>query len=483
MRTVYRFSGSPGKTRVQAAGSEINVTIDIMAKSQIAYLCSSCGVASPKWQGQCAACGEWNTLEPASVGQAAARPRLAGPGGAIRLTDLRTGGADRRACSIGELDRVLGGGFVAGSVVLIGGAPGIGKSTLLLQVAGCAQSGWMPLYVSGEESAAQVALRAQRLGIDPSAVTILISTDIDEVIDVARSQHASCVIVDSIQTMLSGSSPSAAGSPNQLRECAGRLIQFAKSSGVTIVMIGHVTKEGVIAGPRILEHMVDVVLYFEDEAGSRYRLLRAVKNRFGAANELGIFAMDETGLKEVRNPSAIFLAPPEDHAPGSVVTVLHQGTRPLLVEVQALTDRGGGGPVRRLSVGMDPNRLALLLAAVHRHAGFSAYEDDVFVNVVGGVRVSETAADLAVLAAVLSSQMSRPVDRQMVVFGEVGLAGEIRPVPYGQERIRAAAKLGFSLAVVPKANLPRKSIAGMEALGVSNLAAALAHIVDWPGKR
>ncbi len=443
-----------------------------MARSQIAYVCGSCGGVSVKWQGQCPACGGWNTLE-AAVRQGGAtvqRPEVS----AVRLGELRPAGARRQPTGIGELDRVLGGGLVAASVVLVGGAPGIGKSTLLLQVAGARSSEPAPttLYVSGEESADQVALRAARLGIKPDSVTVLATTNVNDVTEGARQLGVSCVIVDSIQTMYADSLPSTPGSPNQLRECAARLIGFAKTTGTAVILVGHVTKEGVIAGPRMLEHMVDAVLYFEDETGSRFRLLRSVKNRFGAANELGIFAMTEEGLKEVRNPSAIFLSRGDENVAGSVVTVLHQGTRPILVEVQGLTDRGAGAS-RRLAVGVDQNRLALLLAALHKHGGVSSQQDDVFVNVVGGLRVTETAADLALLAAVASSARSRPIGREYVVFGEVGLGGEIRPVAYGEERIREAAKLGFTKAIVPRANLPRKAVERMSVHGVTTLIEAL----------
>jgi DNA repair protein RadA/Sms len=372
-----------------------------------------------------------------------------------------------------ELDRVLGGGLVPGSVVLIGGAPGIGKSTLLLQVAGGSRAARATLYATGEESASQVALRARRLGVDPESVNVLATTSIEDVAAAARRLEVGCLIVDSIQTMSTEAVPSAAGSPNQLRECAACLIQLAKSTGMAVVLVGHVTKEGLIAGPRMLEHMVDVVLYFEDETGSRFRMLRAVKNRFGAAYELGIFAMTDEGLREVRNPSAILLSRHEAPVAGSVVTVLHQGTRPLLVEVQGLTDRSGAGAPRRLAVGLDQNRLALLLAALHRHAGIQSHDEDVFVNVVGGVRVNETAADLAVLAAVVSSSRAMPLDRETVIFGEVGLGGEIRPVAYGEERVKEAAKLGFARAFVPKANLPRRSTGNITLRGVTRLDEAL----------
>lgn len=388
------------------------------------------------------------------------------------LAAIRPGAFERLPTGVGELDRVLGGGLVRGSVVLVGGAPGIGKSTLLLQVAGAAAARQPMLYVSGEESAEQVALRAGRLGVQGDGVHVLATTSVEEVVDAARSIAPAMVVVDSIQTMYADSVASAPGSPNQLRECAARLIGLAKASGVAVVMVGHVTKEGVIAGPRMLEHMVDAVLYFEDDSGSRFRLLRAVKNRFGAANELGVFAMAEEGLREVRNPSAIFLSRRERDAAGTVVTVLHQGTRPLLVEVQALTDRGGGVQ-RRLAVGLDQNRLALLLAILNRHAGIRSHEDDVFVNVVGGVRVTETAADLAVLAAVASSSQGWIVPRQSVLFGEAGLGGEIRPIAYGEERLREAAKLGFTRALVARANAPRRPLPGMEVVGVECLDEAL----------
>lgn len=444
-----------------------------MSRTQTAYRCIECGTTSLKWQGQCPGCGAWNSLQ-AEAGATPARASRRRAGALPRrLSELPPVAVERHPTGIGELDRVLGGGLVPGSIILVGGAPGIGKSTLLLQVAGRARDDWPVLYVSGEESADQVALRARRLGLDPAMVTVLATTDADDVIAAAGELGSACLIIDSIQTLSVADIPSAPGTPSQLRESTARLIQLAKTRGMAIVLIGHVTKEGVIAGPRMLEHMVDAVLYFEDEASSRFRLLRSVKNRFGAANELGIFAMGETGLREVRNPSAIFLSAPAERVAGAAVTVLHQGTRPLLVEVQALTDRGGGGPSRRLAVGVDPNRLALLLAVLHRHGGLRTHEDDVFVNVVGGVRIAETAADLALLAAVASSHHGEALPADVVVFGEVGLGGEIRPVAFGEERIREAAKLGFGRAIVPQGNRPRRPPAGIEVLGVSRLAEAL----------
>lgn len=445
-----------------------------MSKAQTLYRCAECDATSLKWQGQCGSCGVWNSLlaETATApgGSSRRRRSTAAP---TRLADLGPATIKRQPTGIGELDRVLGGGLVPGSIVLLGGAPGIGKSTLLLQVAGQTTPGWQTLYASGEESMHQVALRARRLGLDLESLTVLATTDVEDVIAAARELGSACLVVDSIQTMTTDGVQSAAGSPTQLRECTARLIQLAKSTGTAIILVGHVTKEGLIAGPRMLEHMVDAVLYFEDEASSRFRLLRSVKNRFGAANELGIFVMAEEGLREVRNPSAIFLSSNREAVPGAAVTVLHQGSRPLVVEVQALTDQGGAGPSRRLAVGVDPNRLALLLAVLHRHGGVRTHDDDVFVNVVGGVRITETAADLALLAAVASSEAGQPLPADMVFFGELGLGGEIRPVAYGEERIREAAKLGFTRAVVPAGNRPRRALSGIEVHAASHLGEAL----------
>jgi DNA repair protein RadA/Sms len=387
------------------------------------------------------------------------------------LVDVAMETIDRRTTGIRELDRVLGGGLVLGSVTLLGGDPGIGKSTLLLQA--CVDPSGAMLYVSGEESMRQIAIRAERLGIDPAAVTVYSATQVEDIIALAEKNRPACVVIDSVQTVYADQIPSAPGSVSQLRECTARLVRMAKVSGISVILVGHVTKEGQIAGPRVLEHMVDTVLYFEAEAGSRYRILRTVKNRFGAANELGIFLMTESGMREVRNPSAIFLSPRDEPILGSVVTAIHQGSRPLLVEVQALTDRSGAGPPRRVAVGLDQNRLALLLAALHRHGGISAHEEDVFLNVVGGVKIVETSADLAVLIATVSSITDAPVPRSVVIFGEVGLAGEIRPVPYGEERLREAAKLGFTHAIAPRANLPKQPIDGLTLVGVRSLGEAL----------
>lgn len=448
-----------------------------MARPQRAYVCVDCGAATIKWQGQCPACGEWNSLRDAPTGVssppvAGSREGWGGGTTARNLADVDDEHVERRGTGITELDRALGGGLVAGSVTLIGGDPGIGKSTLLLQA--CAgQCGGDMLYVSGEESLQQIALRARRLGIDAAAVTVYSATDVSDIIAMAEQQRPAGVVVDSVQTVYTETLPSAPGSVNQLRECAAQLVRMAKSTGIAVILVGHVTKEGQIAGPRVLEHMVDTVLYFESEAGSRYRVLRAVKNRFGAANELGIFVMTDTGMREVRNPSAIFLSQHDEPICGSIVTAIHQGSRPLLVEVQALTDRSGGGPPRRVAVGLDQNRLALLLAALHRYGGIRAHDDDVFLNVVGGVRIAETSADLPALLATVSSMIELPVPRTLVVFGEVGLAGEIRPVPHGEERLREAAKLGLTHAIAPAANVPKKPIEGLTTVGVRTLAEAL----------
>ncbi len=451
-----------------------------MGKVQRSYVCGECGAATIKWQGQCPTCGEWNALRdaPAQVQVDPARRGRAGRSGggvARNLAEVGQEVVERHTTGIGELDRVLGGGLVAGSVTLIGGDPGIGKSTLLLQAC-VRQGGGTMLYVSGEESLQQIALRARRLGIDPSGIMVYAATDIADIIALAEKENPTCVIVDSVQTVYTDAIPSAPGSVNQLRECTAHLVRMAKSKGIAVILVGHVTKDGQIAGPRVLEHMVDTVLYFENEAGSRYRILRTVKNRFGAANELGIFIMTATGMREVRNPSAIFLSQQDEPIVGSVVTAIHQGSRPLLVEVQVLTDRSGGGPPRRVTVGLDQNRLALLLAALHRYGGIRAHDDDVFLNVVGGVKIAETSADLAVLVATVSSMTDLRIPRSIVIFGEVGLAGEIRPVPHGQERLREAAKLGMTHAIAPAANLPKQPIPGFTVWGVKSLQEVLARI-------
>ena len=389
------------------------------------------------------------------------------------VTEVTQDDEVRAVSGIGELDRVLGGGLVAGSVILLGGDPGIGKSTLLLQAADALSRDRPVLYASGEESVRQVALRARRLGLESDTLRLVAETRVESIVEQAAAAGASVLVIDSIQTMHTELSESSPGSAVQVRESSARLVRFAKETATTVLIIGHVTKEGLIAGPRILEHMVDTVLYFESEPGSRFRVVRAVKNRFGAANEIGVFAMADEGLKEVRNPSAIFLSRTESPVPGSVVTVAREGSRPLLVELQALVDEAQGMSARRVAVGFESSRLALLLAVLHRHGGVSTSGQDVFVNVVGGVRISEPAADLPAVLAVLASLRNRPVAQDMVCFGELGLTGEVRPVPFGEERLREAAKQGFRRALVPAANTPRKPVEGLVVQGVSRLEQAL----------
>jgi DNA repair protein RadA/Sms len=446
-----------------------------MAKTKPSYVCGACGARTPQWQGQCPACQAWNTLELAASSLPAV-PRRGAPAARAAgrsVAEVTQDDEPRTVCGIGELDRVLGGGLVAGSVILLGGDPGIGKSTLLLQAADVLSRSQPVLYASGEESVRQVALRARRLGLESGTLRLVAETRVEAVIEEAAAAGATVLVVDSIQTMSTEASESSAGSAVQVRESAARLVRYAKESATTVLIIGHVTKEGLIAGPRILEHMVDTVLYFESDPGSRFRVVRAVKNRFGAANEIGVFAMADQGLREVRNPSAIFLSRPQVAVAGSVVTVAREGSRPLLVELQALVDEAAGMAPRRVAVGFESSRLALLLAVLHRHGGISTSGQDVFVNVVGGVRIGETAADLPAVLAVLSSVRNRPVAQDVVCFGELGLTGEIRPVPFGEERLREAAKQGFRRALVPEANAPRKTVEGLAVLGVARLEQAL----------
>ena len=447
-----------------------------MARPKVSYVCGSCGARTSQWQGQCPSCEAWNTLELAASSAPPVTGRKAVGGSPSSQTVMQvTDDTELRAASgIGELDRVLGGGLVAGSVVLLGGDPGIGKSTLLLQAADALSRSQPVLYASGEESVRQVALRARRLGLESGTLRLVAETRVESVIEEAQSVRARVLVADSIQTMHTELSESSPGSAVQVRESAARLVRFAKDSGTAVLIIGHVTKEGQIAGPRILEHMVDTVLYFESDPGSRFRVVRAVKNRFGAANEIGVFAMVDHGLKEVRNPSAIFLSRHEVPVAGSVITVAREGSRPMLVEVQALLDEAQGMSPRRVAVGFESSRLALLLAVLHRHGGISSSGQDVFVNVVGGVRIGETAADLPAVLAVFSSLRNRPVPSDLVCFGELGLTGEIRPVPFGDERLREAAKQGFRRALVPGANVPRKDFEGLKVEGVARLDQALA---------
>ena len=454
-----------------------------MAKDKTQYTCTDCGGISAKWLGKCPSCGAWNTLIESVVESATTtKNRYAGmaalaPASEVAvLSDIEAQDVARTPTGQDELDRVLGGGMVEGGVVLIGGDPGIGKSTLLLQAMdGLQRSGMRTLYVTGEESGAQVALRSRRLGLDHSQVQVLAETQLEKVLATVDKLQPAVVVMDSIQTVYSDQLTSAPGSVAQVRECAAHLTRMAKSTGTAVVLVGHVTKEGALAGPRVLEHMVDTVLYFEGDTHSSYRLVRAIKNRFGAVNEIGVFAMTEKGLKGVSNPSAIFLSQHTEPVPGSCVLVTLEGTRPMLVEVQALVDSGGPSP-RRLSVGLDRDRLAMLLAVLHRHAGVACMDQDVFVNAVGGVRISEPAADLSVLLSIQSSLRGKPLPQGFIAFGEVGLAGEVRPAPRGQERLKEAAKLGFSVAIIPKANAPKKPIEGLKVHAVERVDEAIALV-------
>ena len=451
-----------------------------MAKEKTIYTCTACGGTSAKWLGKCPHCEEWNTLiegvEESSI-QSKNRysnARSLAPASAVTpLSEIEAQDVDRTPSGIEELDRVLGGGIVEAGVVLIGGDPGIGKSTLLLQAMDAIQRrAGNTLYVTGEESGSQVALRARRLGLDQSGVSVLAETQLEKIIATLEARAPRIAVIDSIQTVYSEQLSSAPGSVSQVRECAAHLTRLAKTSGISIVLVGHVTKEGALAGPRVLEHMVDTVLYFEGETHSSFRLVRAIKNRFGAVNEIGVFAMTERGLKGVSNPSAIFLSQHAEPVAGSCVMVTLEGSRPLLVEIQALVDHSGPSP-RRLSVGLDRDRLAMLLAVLHRHAGVACMDQDVFVNAVGGVRISEPAADLAVLLAIQSSLRGRPLPKGFLAFGEIGLAGEVRPAPRGQERLKEAAKLGFTVALIPKANAPKKPIEGLTVHAVERVDEAI----------
>ena len=458
-----------------------------MAKARTAYVCTECGAEHSKWQGQCVECGVWNTLsaivlEPATAGKASAGAQRSSYAGAAAgapkitpLTEVMLTADARTLTGIGELDRVLGGGLVQGSVVLIGGDPGIGKSTLLLQVLGTLGLQLPSVYVTGEESLSQVAARAQRLGLALEPLQALAETCIERILEQAMATRPKVLVIDSIQTIWTELLAAAPGSVSQVRESAAKLTRFAKETGTAVFLVGHVTKEGGIAGPRVLEHMVDAVLYFEGETGSRFRVLRAFKNRFGAVNELGVFAMGDKGLREVPNPSAIFLSAQQGATPGSAVMVTREGTRPLLVEVQALVDQSSLGNPRRVALGLEQNRLAMLLAVLHRHGGAAVFDQDVFVNVVGGIRVQETAADLPVLLAVLSSFRDRALPEKTVAFGEVGLSGEVRPVPNGEERLKEAAHHGFRRAIVPRANAPKKAarMGDLEIIGVERLREAI----------
>ncbi|HUW25954.1 MAG TPA: DNA repair protein RadA [Gallionella sp.] len=451
-----------------------------MAKVKTIYSCTECGGQTSKWQGQCPHCMAWNTLIESVAEQVAKGGNrfsaLAASGKVQKLSEVEAAEVPRTPTGIEEFDRVLGGGLVQGAVVLIGGDPGIGKSTLLLQVLAHLSKQQNTLYVSGEESSQQIALRAKRLMLDARDLRLLPEIQLEKIQAAITQDKPDIVVIDSIQTVYSEQLTSAPGSVAQVRECAAQLTRIAKSSNITIILVGHVTKEGALAGPRVLEHIVDTVLYFEGDTHSSFRLIRAFKNRFGAVNELGVFAMTEKGLREVSNPSALFLSQHGQQVAGSCVMVTQEGTRPLLVEIQALLDEAHSPNVRRLSLGLEQNRLAMLLAVLHRHAGIACFDQDVFINAVGGVKITEPGADLAVILAMVSSLRNKPLPEKLVVFGEVGLAGEVRPVQRGQERLREAAKLGFTHAIIPKANAPRQKIAGIEIIVVERVEQAVAQI-------
>jgi DNA repair protein RadA/Sms len=451
-----------------------------MAKNKNLYQCESCGVLLNKWAGQCPECREWNcVIETVEVSQP--RGRFGGFSGQLsnevkNLASIGQSNVNRMTTGVAELDRVLGGGIVPGSVILLGGDPGIGKSTLLLQLVAALADRFPSLYITGEESLEQLGMRARRLELSMDGIRCLTETSVEQILGHAESEKPSLMIVDSIQTVYTEALASAPGSVAQIRESAAALVRWAKAQHCCVVLVGHVTKEGALAGPRVLEHMVDAVLYFESDAGSRFRVIRAVKNRFGAVNELGMFAMTGKGLKEVKNPSAIFLSGNDQPVSGSAVTVIREGTRPILLEVQALVDPSHLNNPRRVSLGLEHNRLAMMLAVLHRHGGVVLADHDVFINVVGGMRISETAADLPMLLALYSSFRDRPLQSKMICFGEIGLSGEVRPVPDGEQRLREAASHGFTAAIVPVANAPRKPPEGLSIVAVRSIAEVLERI-------
>ena len=452
-----------------------------MAKAKTVYTCTECGANEPKWQGQCPSCHAWNTLVE-TIAETASTSRfapLAETAGLQKLAEVEAAEVPRQPTGVSEFDRVLGGGLVPGGVVLIGGDPGIGKSTLLLQTLCHIGSARKAIYVSGEESPQQIAMRAKRLGLDASPISLLAEINLEKIISTLQKYKPDIAVIDSIQTVYSEALQSAPGSVAQVRECSAQLTRLAKQAGITVILVGHVTKEGSLAGPRVLEHIVDTVLYFEGDQSSSFRLIRAFKNRFGAVNELGVFAMTEKGLREVTNPSALFLSHHSEQVAGSCITVTMEGTRPLLIEIQALVDEAHAPNPKRLCVGLEQNRLAMLLAVLHRHAGVACFDQDVFINAVGGVKISEPAVDLAVLLSITSSLKNKPLDNKLIVFGEVGLAGEVRPVQRGQERLKEAAKLGFTKAIVPKANAPKQRIDGIEVVAVERLEQALNYVKNY----
>ncbi|MDC0483625.1 DNA repair protein RadA [Candidatus Thioglobus sp.] len=451
-----------------------------MAKTKIEFVCRECGSSHHQWAGQCLDCKEWNTLEEVVISQAtSSKPESLKdlPSSKVQnLSEIKSQNNHRLSTGLSELDRTLGGGLVDGSVVLIGGDPGIGKSTLILQAIAAINASSTTLYVSGEESAEQVSDRAIRLGIKED-ILFIGETHLEKIIKISKDTRPKVIVIDSIQTMVTDLSNSAPGSVTQVRDCAAQLTQYAKQTNTILLMIGHVTKGGALAGPRILEHMVDAVLYFEGDAGGRYRIIRAVKNRFGAVNEISVFAMGEKGLQQVSNPSSIFLSNQENPSSGSMVMVTREATRPLLVEIQALVDQANGTP-KRVSVGLDQNRLSLQLAILHKHSGIATFDQDVFINVVGGIKVSETASDLVVMLAIVSSLRDKVIPSKWIAFGEVGLTGEVRPVYNSMERLSEAQKQGFEVAIIPKGNAPKKSIKGMKVVTVGYLYQAIQYLLE-----
>ena len=451
-----------------------------MAKTKIEFVCRECGASHHQWAGQCLDCKEWNTLEEIVISQAASsKSEILKdlPASKVQnLSEITTQNKERLSTGLSELDRTLGGGLVDGSVVLIGGDPGIGKSTLILQALAVINTTNSTLYVSGEESAEQVSERAIRLEIKED-ILFISETHLEKILKLSKDVQPKVIVIDSIQTMVTDISTSAPGSVTQVRDCAAQLTQYAKQTNTVLLLIGHVTKGGALAGPRILEHMVDTVLYFEGDPGGRYRIIRAVKNRFGSVNEISVFAMGEKGLQQISNPSSIFLSNQENPSSGSMVMVTREATRPLLVEIQALVDQANGSP-KRVSVGLDQNRLSLQLAILHKHSGISTFDQDVFINVVGGIKVSETASDLVVMLAIVSSLRDKVIPNNWIAFGEVGLTGEVRPVYNAIERLSEAQKQGFELAIIPQGNAPKKSIKGLKIVTVGYLYQAIQYLLE-----